>query len=111
LDARMILLPLKSDLGDVSRILGCLVSVGDLGVAPRRFDVRQSNLRRLGRPVESVDYKSKPKLTKPLPATASTSDVVSKGFEEAQRQFLNAQSDTSSTPKAVPYLRLVKTDD
>ena len=39
LTARMLLLPLKSDLGDVTRALGCLVSDGDPGVAPRRFDL------------------------------------------------------------------------
>lgn len=39
LTARMLLLPLKSDLGDVTRALGCLISVGDAGVAPRRFSL------------------------------------------------------------------------
>lgn len=36
---RMLLLPLKSDLGDVTRALGCMISEGDPGVAPRRFDL------------------------------------------------------------------------
>ncbi|CAM3183064.1 PAS domain-containing protein [Paracoccus nototheniae] len=39
LTAQMLLLPLRSDLGDVTRALGCLVAEGDLGVAPRRFDL------------------------------------------------------------------------
>lgn len=39
LTARMLLLPLKSDLGDVTRALGCLISEGEIGVAPRRFDL------------------------------------------------------------------------
>ncbi|SET20530.1 PAS domain-containing protein [Paracoccus homiensis] len=39
LSARLLLLPLKSDLGDVNRALGCLVTRGDLGAAPRRFDI------------------------------------------------------------------------
>lgn len=39
LTAQMLLLPLRSDLGDVTRALGCLVAVGDNGVAPRRFDL------------------------------------------------------------------------
>ena len=38
LEARM-LLPMKSDLGDVSRVLGCWVTQGEIGLAPRRFDV------------------------------------------------------------------------
>ncbi|MFN3526193.1 MAG: PAS domain-containing protein [Paracoccus sp. (in: a-proteobacteria)] len=39
LTAQMLMLPLRSDLGDVTRVLGCLVAEGDLGVAPRRFDL------------------------------------------------------------------------
>ncbi|MDM7459801.1 MAG: PAS domain-containing protein [Paracoccus sp. (in: a-proteobacteria)] len=39
LSGQMLLLPLRSDLGDITRILGCLVSEGDAGVAPRRFDL------------------------------------------------------------------------
>lgn len=37
--ARMLLLPLKSDLGDVTRALGCLVSRGGKGLRPRRLDL------------------------------------------------------------------------
>ncbi len=39
MQARMIILPLKSDLGDVSRALGCLMAEGPIGRAPRRFDL------------------------------------------------------------------------
>jgi len=39
MDGRVILLPLRSDLGEVSRILGCLETIGPIGRAPRRFDV------------------------------------------------------------------------
>ncbi|WP_410218761.1 PAS domain-containing protein [Paracoccus sp. (in: a-proteobacteria)] len=39
LQGQMLLLPLRSDLGDVTRTLGCIISHGDLGVAPRRFDL------------------------------------------------------------------------
>ena len=35
----MILLPLKSDLGDISRVLGCLCTYGAIGRAPRRFEL------------------------------------------------------------------------
>ena len=37
LTGRMLLLPLRSDLGDVTRALGCVVAEGEIGVAPRRF--------------------------------------------------------------------------
>lgn len=39
LNGRMLLLPLKSDLGDVTRALGCLVGDGEIGRGPRRFDI------------------------------------------------------------------------
>ncbi|SOC12010.1 PAS domain-containing protein [Rhodobacter maris] len=43
--ARMILLPMKSDMGDVTRILGCLVAEGQgIGRTPRRFLVEASHV-------------------------------------------------------------------
>lgn len=39
LTGRMLILPLRSDLGDVTRALGCLVAEGEIGRAPRRFDL------------------------------------------------------------------------
>lgn len=39
LEARLLILPLQSDLGDISRALGCLVADGHIGRAPRRFEI------------------------------------------------------------------------
>lgn len=39
LSAQMLVLPLTSDLGDVTRALGCIIADGQIGVAPRRFDI------------------------------------------------------------------------
>jgi hypothetical protein len=39
LSARLLLLPLSSDLGDVTRALGCIIAEGQIGIAPRRFDL------------------------------------------------------------------------
>ncbi|WP_297772042.1 PAS domain-containing protein [uncultured Roseovarius sp.] len=39
LAGRLVLLPLRSDLGDVSRALGCLVTQGEIGRTMRRFDI------------------------------------------------------------------------
>ena len=53
LSGQMILLPLKSDLGDISRALGCLATDGSIGRTPRRFAIRgveRTNLL-LDRPV------------------------------------------------------------
>ncbi|MEM8631583.1 MAG: PAS domain-containing protein [Pseudomonadota bacterium] len=48
LGGRMVLLPLRSDLGDISRVLGCLVTDAKTGRAPRRFRVQNVRLRELG---------------------------------------------------------------
>ena len=101
LDARLVLLPLKSDLGDVSRILGALVSVGDMGRSPRRFDVTRSALRPiLSGESAPLPLISEPKLETPKPAAPVT------GFAEPKPQFRTV------TPRQdAPYLRVVETDD
>ena len=96
LEARMILLPLKSDLGDVSRILGCLVSLGELGAAPRRFDAGSISTRRLGIAAK--------------PSTSPSPDA----FQETPRRFTPpapSSSDSAEAKKRPAYLRLVKNDD
>lgn len=42
LEGRIVLLPLKSDLGDITRVLGCLVTQGQVGRAPRRFAIAET---------------------------------------------------------------------
>lgn len=93
-DARMILLPLKSDLGDVSRILGCLVTQGELGAVPRRFDLKTVNLRTLG----------KQPLAAPKPVEAP------REFAEAPESFVEKKT-VDKAPKRPAYLRLVKNGD
>jgi hypothetical protein len=104
LDARMVLLPLKSDLGDVSRILGCFVCQGTLGDVPRRFDVTDIKVRKLG---HSADIQEEPK----------SADVTQfQGFAEQQSSFVSAKSfadisdDTADNNKRPPYLKLVKSE-
>ncbi|MBC6408291.1 MAG: hypothetical protein GDA40_09380 [Rhodobacteraceae bacterium] len=47
IEARAVMLPLRSDLGDVSRILGAFISDGSIGRTPRRFDVDVGTVRPL----------------------------------------------------------------
>ena len=48
LTGTLLLLPLRSDLGDISRALGCLVTEeGETGRAPRRFEITASHIRGL----------------------------------------------------------------
>lgn len=47
LKGQMLLLPLRSDTGEVNRMLGCLATQGKPGKGPRRFEVKGSALRRV----------------------------------------------------------------
>ncbi|WP_116131692.1 PAS domain-containing protein [Tropicimonas sp. IMCC34043] len=40
MDGAMLLLPMQSDTGAIDRIIGCLATLGPVGRAPRRFDLR-----------------------------------------------------------------------
>ena len=96
MDARMLMLPLKSDLGDVSRILGCLVARGDIGRSPRRFDVIGTKMRPIVTPaaMPQPDLVEAQKVKQPA------------GFAEASNSFKPATEKTN-----VPYLRIVKSED
>ena len=98
LEARMILLPLKSDLGDVSRALGCLVSKGDLGAVPRRFELTTLE--------SSPLLKADGTVTLPAPLPPAEAEVDEGGCGEAQVSFAG-----DVAKKRPPYLRLVKSDD
>ncbi len=84
LQARMILLPLRSDLGDVSRVLGVMVSDGTIGATPRRFIVSDHR-------VNTISDLQQPPM--PVPQQAE-------GFAEDQTAF-----------KGAPHLRLVSSRD
>ena len=94
LEAQLLLLPLRSDLGDVSRVLGCLVSDGKMGRAPRRFDVVEESRRTL---IGYGDVRS-------APAAAETEAVETSSGEDTA-----ALASTEAT-SGVPHLRLVTSD-
>jgi len=98
LEARMILLPLKSDLGDISRALGCLVAKGDMGSAPRRFEITSMTCTPL--------VPSNGPVTLPAPLSATKETAEPSGFAEPSRAF-----DPTGGKKRPPYLRLIKTDE
>ena len=100
LRGRMVLLPLKSDLGDISRAIGCLSLDGKIGRVPRRFGITSLTYRAVGpfkttQPAEPVA----PALPTPDTATADT------GMSEAPAPFRGKADDTR------PKLRLIKTDE
>ena len=81
---RLLLLPLRSDLGDISRALGCFVTQGAIGRTPRRFRI-------LNR-----------KFTPVAPASEA---ARSPGFAEPEPAFERAGT---QNPFERPYLRVVK---
>ncbi|WP_103761206.1 PAS domain-containing protein [Roseovarius confluentis] len=92
--ATLIVLPLRSDLGDISRALGCFVSSGPIGTTPRRFKIVESKVT-------------------PLDLT----DTKATGFSEEQAPLAapapkdrQEQSADLSHPSERPYLRLVHSD-
>ena len=109
LEGRMLLLPLKSDLGDVSRILGCLVTDGKTGRTPRRFELKDSVRTQVlpNTPVVKRRPAPQPATDAPsyeLPASKTpVSPVPEKGFAENKQPFTGIPG--------VAHLRLVKSDD
>ena len=95
LEARMLLLPLRSDLGDVSRILGCFETLGTLGKTPRRFTLAKAHKTLLDIPAPTLpDHRTAYETPPPEGPVAA----------ETQKPLKGAES------KHPPYLRLVKTD-
>ena len=89
----MVLMPLRSDLGDVSRVLGCFVAKGELGTQPRGFEIVTTKLRCL-----SAD-----KIEQYVPQHCEI-DVQPTGFREKPTGFGH-----ESVPTKAPHLRLIKT--
>lgn len=103
LTGRLLLLPLKSDLGDVNRMIGCLVSDGQIGRSPRRFLIEavENVPIRAGLPVELGAVAP----ARPVPAEPAPQPQP--GFADARAPFAPAPG----SPEARrAMLRLVKND-
>jgi hypothetical protein len=96
LEARILLLPMKSDLGDVSRIFGCLVAKGEIGRHPRRFDIVSTNMRVLSNVSDGGAIEDYPELA----------DTPVMGFAEPKARPLDR-----TVRRPAPHLRLVKGDN
>ena len=103
---RVILLPLKSDLGVVSRGLGCLVVKGAIGTAPRRFDIVSKTLLHITSSDISTPSPAVPAPVLPPQAPAEHEQISNREMAEPAEPFKPA--DDARRP---PYLRLVKSDE
>lgn len=125
LEGRLLLLPLKSDFGDVSRILGCMVTRGPIGRTPRRFivdsaeitpvsalpfatDVAQSPPAEQPRPAAPSPEGDTPRDRGPIDPTPPIRPVDDDGFSEPPAAFRNAPR-PKRTQK--PRLYVVRRDD
>lgn len=110
IDARMILLPMKSDLGDLSRALGCLSTQGVIGRAPRRFEVVSEKVGLLAPAAPPEHYAEDEGNDEP--ARDETRHRAS-GMAEDQRGFdpETGGDHPRERPSTAPYLRLIKTDE
>lgn len=106
LDAKIVLLPLRSDLGDITRVLGCFVSVGDIGRAPRRFGISEHKPTLLA-PTTPMPAAVKEDETRNTPIGYGVTDRLVPGFDEAKAAFEAAPVRKSERP----YLRLIDTSD
>lgn len=119
-EAELIILPLKSDLGDISRALGCLVCQGEIGRAPRRFTVDEMSVEPLIAGVEPAGST----LIRPTRKPIEDSPLIERipGFAEHRVPFAPEPSMRAAAPNAsdadkpgkpthVPWLRLVSSDD
>lgn len=112
IEAKMLLLPMKSDLGDISRVLGCLATTGEVGRAPRRFEITGSRVT----PLLGDFMKNEPaeENSEPAPRIPDRIEPTPRrGLSEPPADFRPA----GGTPKALegpklkpgprPYLRVV----
>ncbi|WP_291738105.1 PAS domain-containing protein [Leisingera sp. F5] len=60
-EARMLLLPLRSDLGDISRVLGVLVADEGTAATSQRFSITSIEMRTVGNAPGSAEFKAKPR--------------------------------------------------
>lgn len=116
LAATMLLLPLRSDAGEVNRALGCLVAEGAIGRTPRRLEVVAGAEARLPPlPPPPCAAPARPDLPRPAPAVPARPGAApdgpsagggAPGLAEDAPAFVHRPP----RPRGRPLLRLVKSD-
>ncbi len=125
-EARMLLLPLRSDLGDVSRALGVFVSEGNPSKTSQRFTVSSIEMRAVGKASDDTAFKAKPRhgddVNAPNPEFATLQSriadepsILQEARDLAERKTAKpardtARADAKSKTKA-SHLRLVSSRD
>lgn len=124
---RMLLLPLRSDLGDITRALGCLIADGEIGTAPRRFDLAHERItpviagaevvepspsaRGFSEPSGDWSPKSKTRRGKPAPIMAPTPVASAAGDDSTGRIDTPSAAEMVSPEARRARFRLVVCND
>ncbi|SIN87700.1 PAS domain-containing protein [Vannielia litorea] len=114
MDGQMLLLPLASDFGDVTRALGCLCTIGPVGRTPRRFVIKDEVARpvrieaapeTLGAPVTREE---RARLRRAAQEAEAARLRETHGFAEPAPSFIPAPPRPPRGEK--PRLRLVRSE-
>ncbi|UWQ30575.1 PAS domain-containing protein [Leisingera sp. M523] len=84
-DARMLLLPLRSDLGDISRVLGVLVADEGAAATSQRFSISSIEMRAVGKAPGAAGFKAKPRDS--AADEGRDANQPNPGFAETQARF------------------------
>lgn len=132
--ARMLLLPLRSDLGDISRVLGILVADEGTAATSQRFSITSIEMRAVGNAAGSAAFKAKPReeaepeqtgVNQPNPGFAETQArfkperslleearaLLDRSRAERADEKLQADEPSSAKRSGAPHLRLVISRD
>jgi hypothetical protein len=114
MEATMILMPLRSDFGDLSRGLGALVSHGKIGRTPRRFTIKSINVTPAIKP--GIVSRRPVEIIEPAPVTEDTPPVAKlpsriKSLTEAKKLLAKASQIEDRPLLQKGHLRLVVSND
>lgn len=107
-EARMLLLPLRSDLGDVSRALGVFVSEGNPGNTSQRFSITSIEMRAVAKAADDTEFKAKSRssddVNEPNPAFAELQSRMSTETSILQeaRDLAERRGDRQRSKPAAP---------
>ena len=118
LNASMVLLPLKSDLGDISRALGCFVTDGEAGRTPRRFAIESCEVISVLDGSSSEFDDSEPELAEgfaeaPAAFEPPKRELPESPFKDAPVAEPKAEpeKDEGRSNSERPYLKLIHSSD
>jgi hypothetical protein len=101
LEARLLILPMRSDLGDMNRALGCFVSQGTIGRTPRRFEVT-------GLKTEAIPTTVHGRFAKTPLAAGQNAAKAGSGFAEPMTSY---RGQGQKAIRSRGHLRLVVSDE